>query len=102
MSFNGLEGEAISLETAAAYTKKYRDENPDGIQSAFYGRELLETLLAQSGSMGIRIYNGLTEAGTQELVLVSSDAEENDDLSFILDKSHKCPPRCPKKNRLNS
>lgn len=102
MSFNGSEGSAISLETAAAITKKYRDENPDGVQSAFYGREMLEALLAQPGSMGIRVYYGLNEDGSQELVLVSSDAEENDDLSLILDKAHKCPPRCPKKNDLNS
>lgn len=102
MSFNGSEGSAISLETAAAITKKYRDENPDGVQSAFYGREMLEALLAQPGSMGIRVYYGLNEDGSQELVLVSSDADENDNLNLILDKAHKCPPRCPKKNELNS
>lgn len=102
MSFNGKEGEAISLESAAAFTKNYRDENPTGVQSAFYGREMLEALLAQPGSMGIRVYYGLKADGMQELVLVSSDAEENDDLSLILDKSIKCPPRCPKKNQLNS
>lgn len=102
MSFNGTEGEAISLETGATYTKNYRDENPDGVQSAFFGRDLLEALLAQPGSMGIRIYYGLNEDGIQELVLVSADADENDDLNLIVDKSHKCPPRCPKKNALNS
>ena len=102
MSFNGTEGEAISLETGATYTKNYRDENPTGVQSAFYGRDLLEALLAQPGSMGIRVYYGLNEDGIQELVLVSADADENDNLNLIVDKSIKCPPRCPKKNALNS
>ncbi|MFA9210674.1 MAG: hypothetical protein ACEQR5_02520 [Moraxellaceae bacterium] len=102
MSFNGTEGEAISLETGATYTKNYRDENPTGVQSAFYGRDLLEALLAQPGSMGIRVYYGLNEDGIQELVLVSADADENDNLNLIVDKSIKCPPRCPTKNALNS
>jgi hypothetical protein len=39
MSFNGKEGDAISLETAAAFTKNYRDENPTGVQSAFMGEK---------------------------------------------------------------
>ena len=102
MSFNGTEGEAISLETGATYTKNYRDENPTGVQSAFYGRDLLEALLAQPGSMGIRVYYGLNEDGIQELVLVSADADENDNLNLNVDKSIKCPPRCPTKNALNS
>jgi hypothetical protein len=52
----GREGSPIALETAASWTKHYRDNHPGQAISQFFGKEILEKILAQKDCLGIRFY----------------------------------------------
>ena len=102
MSFDGTEGGQITSTVAAAMTKRYRKACPGQIISHFYGRDTIQALLDQDECMGIRIYYGIMEDGSKELVLVGATADENDMLNLIMDLSVHCPNSCPAPNFLNS
>lgn len=102
MAFNGTEGGQISLLTGSIMTAEYRSQNPDETLGHFYGKEILNELLDQSGCMGIRIYYGIDEDGNKELVLAGADASENDMTALVVDLSKPCPNRCSRANALNS
>ncbi|TXK49109.1 hypothetical protein FVR03_06920 [Pontibacter qinzhouensis] len=95
--FNGSEGGEIDLATAKALTQNYRDKqnDPDVVKAHFFGREVLERLLAQKDCVGARMYYGLDEEGKKQLILVGVDANGTDlEDGIILDKSSPCPPNC--------
>jgi hypothetical protein len=52
----GKEGRPIDLELAASWTKNYRDKHPGELLSQFFGKEILQNILAQEGCQGIRFY----------------------------------------------
>lgn len=94
----------ISLEDAAAQTKRYRQDGKlrSGDCGAFLGPQVQE-LLAQKGCAGMRIYKGRDDAGMDSLVLVGVDEEGNDMVGgVLLDWNLKCPPICGDLNALNS
>ena len=104
MAFDGTEGSPIDKEIASAWTKNYRQANPDGLHGHFFGREKLLALLEQEGCVGVRFYYGL-DNGVQQLLAVGTDSEQNDQLDGdfkVLDDSRPCPPVCGRPNRLNS
>lgn len=106
MPFNGTEGSAIDITTAADYTANYRLEYPGSVQAIFMGKDILNSILAQEGCMGIRVYLGKTAAGSSdfELVFVGADANENDMIvgGIVADNGSRCPPACSSMNSLNS
>ena len=102
MSFNGTEGGPITSTVATAMTKRYRKDCPGQVKAHFYGRETIQALLDQDNCMGIRIYYGIKEDGSKELVLVGATADENDMLNLIMDISISCPTCCSTPNFLNS
>ncbi len=102
MSFNGNEGEPISLEQGAELTARYRINHPNSIRAGAVGRANVEALLAQSDCRGIRIYLGESTEGKTEFVLVGVDANGNDILELIVDKLFPCPTNCGSTNPLNS
>ena len=102
MRFNGTEGEEITIEEAAVMTASYRTANPGAVIANYIGKDLIRTILAQEGCMGIRTYHALNTDGSKEIVLVGCDAEGNDLLKVIVDRSIPCPNMCAKPNKLNS
>ncbi|HEY8783844.1 MAG TPA: hypothetical protein VIM16_19600 [Mucilaginibacter sp.] len=52
----GKEGGPIELNLAASWTKNYRDKHPGETISQFFGKEILEKILAQKNCLGIRFY----------------------------------------------
>ena len=110
MPFNGTEGKAIELSTAAQLTQNYREANPNPgtILGCFLGKNILHQLLKQPGCEGIRFYYGLN-GSTPELVAVGADNEENDQIGvvsgthcIVADESHKTPPHSSQPNSLNT
>jgi hypothetical protein len=104
-TFNGSEGNAISLDQAAKWTADYRNTN-DGsngstVKAHFYGREVLQQLLDQEGCVGIRVYYGIDEERQKQLILVGADTAGNDMEDLIIDGSHICPPDCSTTGGLN-
>lgn len=102
MAFDGTEGEQISLQEAAALTANYRAQNPDAIKGHFMGKDIINSILAQTGCMGIRTYHGINNDGTKEIVLVGVDANGDDMTNLIADRCRPCPNMCSRKNSLNS
>jgi hypothetical protein len=52
----GREGSPIKLDVAASWTKNYREKHPGETISQFFGKEILEKILAQENCLGIRFY----------------------------------------------
>lgn len=67
----GKEGAEIELSVAAEWTKNHRERQSFGSISQFFGNEILNRLLQQPGSMGIRIYyaNSHKLNGWQKFIL---------------------------------
>lgn len=128
-SFTGGEASALDAATAAEWTNRYRQKQPDQLQGHFFGRKVIERILAQPGCMGLRIYYALDPNNEQHLLIVGADASQNDQLPgqvplsdaarqspldfpkspepfdpefIIAEMSTPCPPHSGNRNRLNS
>jgi hypothetical protein len=104
MEFTGNESEQITLATAAEWTKNYRSTIPSGeTLGHFFGMNMINSILAQTGVVGIRMYYALDNNGAKQLIMVGTDANQNDLYEGIIaDKSTSCPPFCGGGNPLNS
>jgi hypothetical protein len=110
MSFNGTEGEFITLEEGGDLTAAWRNGGHGPMKGYFYGKDKLQELI-DGESEGIRIYFGETEKGEPTLVLVGTDASENDIIGSapgrtasgkILDLGKPSPGSGGANNELNS
>jgi hypothetical protein len=104
MAFDGTEGGEITLAEARSFTANYDVNLPAGTAEAHYfGRNIIERLLAQQGCVGIRMYYGKESDGRKNLVLVGVEASEDDMIDGIIaDRSIVCPPICAPKKKLKS
>jgi hypothetical protein len=104
MSFNGNEGEFVTLNDASRWTANYRNTIQPGDVIAFAaGKEKLIELLNQDECLGARIYYGIGDDGQKNLVIVGVDANGDDmENGLIIDRFFPCPQFCSKKNNLNS
>ncbi len=104
MSFTGKEDHSIPLATAAQWTKNYRDANPsNAVKGHFYGKDAIQAILTQSDCVGIRIYYAIDDNGAKQLVIVGTDANENDLYNGLLaERGLPCPPYSGAANPLNS
>jgi hypothetical protein len=104
MSFNGNEGEFVTLSDASRWTANYRNTIQSGEVIAFAaGKVKIIELLTQDDCLGARIYYAIKDDGEKNLVIVGVD-ENGDDLEkgLIIDQFIPCPKFCSKPNRLNS
>ena len=77
----GCEGGPIKLDEAASWTKNYRDKHPGETISQFFGKEILERILAQEGCLGIRFYYAVDHAGKKHLVITGVVSDGNDQIN---------------------
>jgi len=82
-TFNGTEGDPISLDTSKNWVNNYVASNPLGTKAYFFGSAVLKNILAQSGCMGIRIYYAIEDSGNQQLLLIGADVNGNDLLPTV-------------------
>ena len=99
--FTGKEGGEIDHETAISWTKNFRDKHPGETISHFFGREILEKLLAQKDCVGLRFFHAHDHQGKKHLVIVGTGGDGNDLTSksaghMMADQSYPCPggPGC--------
>jgi len=104
MSFNGNEGDFITLREGSEMTKRYRDTTQPGeVIGVFMGKEKIKAILDQSECKGIRFYFAKNERNQNTIVLVGADSSENDlDNGLIADNGCFCPTFCSIANSLNS
>ena len=103
--FTGNEDHEISLQDAADLTANYRAQftSTGYIKGEYFGKTAIETVLAQEGCVGIRIYYGLNSENVPKLVIVGVNEYEDDmTTGTILDMGVLCPPTCGVTNDLNS
>ncbi len=106
-NYDGTDGGRIDLTTARQWAKNFRDAhpNPAEVRSHYYGRDTLDSILAQKGCTGIRVYYAINGNKEKELLVVGVDNQGNNmlpasdvvlpgDIS-IMDNSYPCPPFCP-------
>lgn len=60
--FDGSEAGSLDLKTAARWTAAYRQRRPRQTKAHFFGRVILEQILAQPGCQGLRVYYALDPA----------------------------------------
>jgi|SRR6478609_4737066 len=85
----------ISLAEATELTKQHRKDDPTGVHAEFFHREAFESLLAQPGCHGIRIYHGKGKKGERHSVMVGVDGSGKDMASAgIMQQGAPCPPIC--------
>jgi hypothetical protein len=102
MSFNGTEGSPITLAQGKTLTSNYRRANPNTTKGVFIGIDHINSLLAQTGAKGIRIYFGNENSPGNTIVLVAADSNENDILDLIINSGKQGPPYSGNANDLNS
>ena len=102
MQFTGEEDHKISLQEAARLTRSYRESMPAGsLLAGYFGKVAISSILAQSGCLGLRIYNGKKATGELTFVLVGVDANGGDMTGGELaEYSVGCPPICSPANEL--
>lgn len=103
MAFDGTEGGEIELQTASEWTKNYRKKFPREIKARFFGKDIINDILDQTGCMGIRIYYALDGSDNKELILAGAKANEDDmETGVLAEFSVPCPTYCGTHNDLNS
>jgi hypothetical protein len=108
-SFTPEVGEDIGYELGSKMIKRWFNENPDDVLASFTGRNIIESILAQPGCTGIRMFNAINDLGVKQLVLVGADKDGNNILSYttigengemikkkgiVADRNTICPPSC--------
>lgn len=108
-SFSPEVGEDIGYELGAKMIKNYYDQNQDDVLASFIGRNMIESILAQPGVTGIRMFNAINDLGIRQNVLVGVDKDGNNVLSYttvgdngeiiknkgiVADRAMLCPPYC--------
>lgn len=95
--FTGNEPHEIPREDARALLAAWRRTAPKGhATGGYFGRQVIEKMLAQPGCVGIRFYYGRHDAGDATVVMVGVSAT-GDDLAdgTVANKERPCPPYCP-------
>ncbi len=77
-TFDGTEGDAITLATANHWAANYSSQNSSAVKSHFFGSDAIKNVLGSSGCVGIRIYYSIDDAGGQQLLLIGANSKGND------------------------
>jgi len=86
-------GAFVSADQAQEWMSNFEFENQDAIFGHLYGKQTLNEILAQEGAQGIKIFNGLDEAGTAKLVFYAANGNGEPE-GMAYDISSPCPPFC--------
>jgi hypothetical protein len=93
----------ISLDAAAALTKRYRDAaGKDPPKAGAFHADQVMKLLQQPGCAALRIYYATKDDGEPGFVLVGVDANDKDMTGgILLEICFFCPPFCGDGSALN-
>lgn len=104
--YDGSAGGPIDLTQAKAWVENFnKNAVPDEIRSHYFGRNVIDQILAQEGCTGVRIYYAFDDEGDKVLILSGVDGTgENmlplsptyrDGENILADMSLPCPSVCP-------
>jgi hypothetical protein len=97
-----MAGSIITLADGSKMTADFRKKFPNETKAVYYSSNVYSDLMAQSGCVGIRIYNALDSDGNMTNVLVGVD-ENGDDLyrGKVYEFGDRTPPAPVAPNPLN-
>lgn len=78
--FTGNEADPLDLATASEWTARYGQRQPGHLETHFFGRKIIEQILAQPGCMGLRVYYALDPKNNRHLLVVGAEATQDDQL----------------------
>ena len=92
----GNENHVITLDEAVKFVQNYQTSpRIPSIKGGYFGRNIFDKILAQSGCVGVRYYYAQKDDGSPTLVLVGVDNMSNDMTGGILGEiTVPCPPYC--------
>jgi hypothetical protein len=90
----GNEGEPIPYETAVSWINTFKNQNPNAVYAQLYGINKVNTLLAQPGTKGLRIYHSINPQGEKKLILFAVDKNGDAIEGYVLEHGLPCPPTC--------
>jgi hypothetical protein len=102
--FTGDENHVITLEEGIELTRNYRKTaGKDAVKGGYFGREIIEKILAQRGCVGIRLYHGTHQSGKPTFVLSGVETNGNDLYQGVLGQEMRLSsPMNSNPNPLNS
>jgi hypothetical protein len=92
----GNENHVITLDQAVKMVQNYQTfPRVPSIKGGYFGRNIFDKILSQSGCVGVRFYYAQKDDGTSTVVLVGVDNMSNDMTNGVLgDIIVPCPPYC--------
>ena len=106
--YDGSDAGPLDLNLAKSWVAKFKGSvGPDEIPSRYFGRDVIDQILAQQGCTGLRIYYAINDGGEKVLIISGVDSTGTDMLpvsptlvageSTLADASYPCPPYCDPK-----
>lgn len=92
----GNENHVITLDQAVKLVQNYQTSpRIPSIKGGYFGRNIFDKILSQSGCVGVRFYYAQKDDGAATVVLVGVDNMSNDMTGGVLgDIIVPCPPFC--------
>jgi hypothetical protein len=75
-------GELMLRSTAQEMIQAYQASEPEGVYSILFGREVFEAILNVPGCAGIRVFNGINDAGLHSFIVVAINAKGGNILKY--------------------
>jgi hypothetical protein len=96
VNFAGYKNQSISFQEVKELIKTYeRIAASDAVIAQYFGKDIVDKILAQPGCVGVRMYYGKHTNGKPDVIIVGVDIKGNDMLSGVLAlPTLPCPPIC--------
>jgi ABC-type dipeptide/oligopeptide/nickel transport system permease subunit len=96
VNFAGYKNQSISFQEAKGLIKTYeRIAASDAVIAQYFGKDIVDKILAQPGCVGVRMYYSKHANGKPGVIFVGVDKNGKDIISGVLaGPTIICPPYC--------
>ena len=96
VNFAGYKNQSISFQEAKGLIKTYeRIAASDAVIAQYFGKDIVDKILAQPGCVGVRMYYGKHANGKPGVIIIGVDKYGKDTVSGVLAMpTMYCPPLC--------
>jgi hypothetical protein len=96
VNFAGYKNQSISFQDAKGLLKTYeRIVASDAVIAQYFGKEIVDKILAQPGCVGVRMYYGKHANGKPGVLIIGVDKYGKDMVTGVLaGPTMVCPPYC--------
>jgi len=96
VNFSGYKNQSISFQEALGLLKTYeRIVASDAVIAQYFGKDIVDKILAQPGCVGVRMYYDKHANGKPSVLIIGVDKYGKDMISGVLAMpTMYCPPLC--------